>query len=387
MIRRLVAAAARAGAVAARGRRTDRPAPVGALLRGGRLRRACSCRDLAGIERVVVGARMSDDARALRGGRRGRRRRVSPAPTRSTASACDAANADAVAAASTRSKGADRAQAAAVMVFSLQRARRWPSRSATTRAALGRLLPGPVTRAACPTPRGASRLACAGRPRRRSACGCPTFRALASGAHAVLQSSANRSGEPDARRLGDVPASIRDGGDLVHRRRRAARHASTVIDLRELRHAGDVVDRPPGRGRRHRRSTCDRNAATSVRSAALWLASQGRSHLRADRRWRRGGRGAGRRGDAARVRRCGCARADGRRWQRGRGRGFRRPRRARSPLVRSAGARRRRSVTRRLGRARSRMCAGGDSGGRGRRVGAPDLRRIGHRARSRCTPA
>ena len=56
---------------------------------------------------------------------------------------------------------------------------------------------------------------------------------LAPVGHAVLQSSANLSGEPDARRLDDVPASIRDGADLVIDGGELPGTPSTVIDLRE----------------------------------------------------------------------------------------------------------------------------------------------------------
>ncbi|HUB76034.1 MAG TPA: Sua5/YciO/YrdC/YwlC family protein, partial [Solirubrobacteraceae bacterium] len=48
---------------------------------------------------------------------------------------------------------------------------------------------------------------------------------------AVLQSSANRSGGPDPRRLADVPAAIRDGADLVLDGGQLPGVPSTVIDL------------------------------------------------------------------------------------------------------------------------------------------------------------
>ena len=48
----------------------------------------------------------------------------------------------------------------------------------------------------------------------------------------VLQSSANRSGGADARRLADVPAGIRDGADLVLDGGELPGTPSTVIDLR-----------------------------------------------------------------------------------------------------------------------------------------------------------
>jgi L-threonylcarbamoyladenylate synthase len=48
----------------------------------------------------------------------------------------------------------------------------------------------------------------------------------------VLQSSANLAGGPDARRLADVPESIRDGADLVLDGGELPGVPSTVIDLR-----------------------------------------------------------------------------------------------------------------------------------------------------------
>jgi L-threonylcarbamoyladenylate synthase len=53
---------------------------------------------------------------------------------------------------------------------------------------------------------------------------------------AILQSSANLSGEPDARRLDDIPASIREGVDLVIDGGELPGTPSTVIDLREYEH-------------------------------------------------------------------------------------------------------------------------------------------------------
>ena len=55
----------------------------------------------------------------------------------------------------------------------------------------------------------------------------------------VLQSSANLSGEPDARRLADVPASIRAGADLVLDGGELPGIPSTVLDLREYERSGE----------------------------------------------------------------------------------------------------------------------------------------------------
>ena len=59
----------------------------------------------------------------------------------------------------------------------------------------------------------------------------------------VLQSSANLAGGPDARRLADVPATIRDGADLVLDGGELPGTPSTVIDLRRYEDDGswDVV--------------------------------------------------------------------------------------------------------------------------------------------------
>ena len=54
----------------------------------------------------------------------------------------------------------------------------------------------------------------------------------------VLQSSANLSGEPDPRRLEDVPQSIRDGADLVLDGGELPGTPSTVVDLRDFERDG-----------------------------------------------------------------------------------------------------------------------------------------------------
>ena len=96
-----------------------------------------------------------------------------------------------------------------------------PELGARTRAALERLLPGGVT-LLLPNPRRRFPLACGPDPDTLGL-RVPALPALAAVAVPVLQSSANHAGGADARRLADVPADIRDGADLVHRRRRAAR--------------------------------------------------------------------------------------------------------------------------------------------------------------------
>lgn len=56
---------------------------------------------------------------------------------------------------------------------------------------------------------------------------------------AVLQTSANRSGGPDARRLEDVPAEIRAGADLVIDGGELPGTPSTVVDLSRYEAAGE----------------------------------------------------------------------------------------------------------------------------------------------------
>lgn len=62
--------------------------------------------------------------------------------------------------------------------------------------------------------------------------------ALAAVPHAVAQSSANRSGEPDPRTLEEVPAAIRAGADLVLDAGPLPGTPSTVIDLRAYERDG-----------------------------------------------------------------------------------------------------------------------------------------------------
>ena len=62
--------------------------------------------------------------------------------------------------------------------------------------------------------------------------------ALASVGAAVMQSSANLSGGPDARTLAEVPAPIRSGADLVLDGGELPGTPSTVVDLRGLAAGG-----------------------------------------------------------------------------------------------------------------------------------------------------
>jgi L-threonylcarbamoyladenylate synthase len=105
-----------------------------------------------------------------------------------------------------------------------------------TRAALGALLPGPVT-VLLSNPEGRYPLACGPDP---STIGVrvPDLAGMALWRRPILQTSANLSGGPDARRLADVPESIREGADLCIDGGELPGIASTVVDLRRYEQAG-----------------------------------------------------------------------------------------------------------------------------------------------------
>ena len=124
-------------------------------------------------------------------------------------------------------KGRRSDKPSAVMFFDLDRAlAALPDLPSSTRAALGRLLPGPVT-AILPT--GGLRV-----PRLEG-----PLAALAAVERPVLQSSANLAGGPDPRRLEDVPAEIREGADLVLDGGELPGTPSTVVDLRAYADTGE----------------------------------------------------------------------------------------------------------------------------------------------------
>jgi L-threonylcarbamoyladenylate synthase len=118
-----------------------------------------------------------------------------------------------------------------------------PDLGGRERAALGALLPGPVT------------LLLGNRARRFPLAGGPgeggdtlgvrvpewstSLAVLTTVGTPVLQSSANLSGEPDARRLHDVPASIRAGADLVLDGGERPGVPSPGLDLREYERSGE----------------------------------------------------------------------------------------------------------------------------------------------------
>jgi len=132
-------------------------------------------------------------------------------------------------------KGRPVARPAAVMFFAPDAAlAALPELGQRGRAALERLLPGAVT-VLLPNLERRFPLACASDPgtlglRVPSVAGA--LAPLASMTTPVLQSSANRSGGPDARRLDRVPAEIRNGADLVLDGGELPGIPSTVVDLR-----------------------------------------------------------------------------------------------------------------------------------------------------------
>ena len=134
-------------------------------------------------------------------------------------------------------KGRSMRRASAVMFFSLRAAlAALEELTEGERLALQGLLPGPVTlllanRAYRFAPACRSDPATLGLrvPRLPD-----SLAALGDVRRPVMQSSANRSGESDARTLAEVPRSLREGADLVLDGGELPGVPSTVIDLREF---------------------------------------------------------------------------------------------------------------------------------------------------------
>ena len=116
-----------------------------------------------------------------------------------------------------RLKARPREKPSALMYFSLDAALdAHPGLGRLTRAALERLLPGPVL-AVLPGGHGIR---------------VPALDVPPAGARVtVLQTSANLTGGPDPRRLSDVPESIKGGADLVLDGGEVPGVPSTVVDL------------------------------------------------------------------------------------------------------------------------------------------------------------
>ena|GEM_PF-201002 len=128
-------------------------------------------------------------------------------------------------------KGRPPGKPSAIMFFSLRAALpQLAFLGERTRAALRRLLPGGVTLLLA-NPDGRFPLASGGEGAPLGV-RVPDVPALAAVRCPVLQSSANLSGGPDARRLADVPEPIRAGADLVIDGGELPGTPSTVVDLR-----------------------------------------------------------------------------------------------------------------------------------------------------------
>ena len=131
-------------------------------------------------------------------------------------------------------KGRRQDMPAAVMFFALDLAfEALPELGPRTRAALDALLPGPLT-LLVPNPTGRFPLACGPEPERlgvRVPALEGALEPLAGARWPVLQSSANRSGAGEARRLADVDETIRRGVDLQLDGGELPGTASTVLDL------------------------------------------------------------------------------------------------------------------------------------------------------------
>lgn len=130
---------------------------------------------------------------------------------------------------------------AAILFFALDLAlEALPEQGPRTRAALDALLPAGVT-LLLPNPVGRWPLACGPDP---STVGLrvpalpPPLAALQGVRRPVMQSSANTSGGPDARRLADVPTELRDAADLVLDGGELPGTPSTVLDLRAFETEG-----------------------------------------------------------------------------------------------------------------------------------------------------
>ena len=123
---------------------------------------------------------------------------------------------------------------AAVMFFQVESAlAALPELGERTRAAVECLLPGPVT-VLLPNPAHRFPLACATDPDRlgiRVPALEGELEPLAAVSWPVLQSSANRAGGADARRVEDVDAELRAGADLVLDGGALPGTPSTVLDL------------------------------------------------------------------------------------------------------------------------------------------------------------
>jgi len=138
-------------------------------------------------------------------------------------------------------KGRSPDRPAAVLFFDLERAlAALPEIGLKTQAALTRLLPGPVT-VLLPNPATRFPLACGAEPSRlglRVPKLDEKLEPLSFVQTPVLQSSANPTGDSDARSLEDVDARIRRGADIELDAGLLPGTPSTVIDLSSYEESG-----------------------------------------------------------------------------------------------------------------------------------------------------
>jgi len=136
----------------------------------------------------------------------------------------------------------------AVMFFELERAlEALPEVGSRSRGAMCALLPGAVTLLIA-NPAGRFALAC-GADRATLGVRVPGLSALdwlTGVRRPVLQSSANRAGGPDPRRIADVPELIKAAADLVIDAGELPGTPSTVVDLRRYEDEGSWEVVRPG---------------------------------------------------------------------------------------------------------------------------------------------
>jgi L-threonylcarbamoyladenylate synthase len=111
-----------------------------------------------------------------------------------------------------------------------------PELGQRTRAAMQALLPGALT-LLLPNPGNRYPLACGPDPGTLGV-RVPALPALGTVGVAVLQSSANLAGGPDAHTLQEVPGPIREAADLVLDGGELPGTPSTVLDLRDFERTG-----------------------------------------------------------------------------------------------------------------------------------------------------
>jgi L-threonylcarbamoyladenylate synthase len=140
-----------------------------------------------------------------------------------------------------RLKGRRPDKPSAVMFFQLESAlAALPELGERTRDALRRLLPGALT-VVLPNPARRYPLACGPEPERlglRVPALDGGLAPLAAMGWPVLQSSANRSGGPDARRVEEIDGDVRNGVDLVLDAGELPGTPSTVVDLSAYEETG-----------------------------------------------------------------------------------------------------------------------------------------------------